>query len=181
MSSLFSLGSVSGSVASLQSSIRSSASVKNTLAKQGTMLKSATANSTNSATSGSVRSRKKCIVPNWQGPSCVHALYKLLLGPFDEYLSNTATLKPEPNGTLNNSSSTSNGRHELVLVLEGDLYLVPFPVLRSNEDDSEYLCERFSLMAIPNLSALIQNSGHAGKKKREEGASKVSALVVGKH
>lgn len=168
------------------------------------MLKNATSNSINSATSGSVRSRKKCIVPNWQGPSCIHALYKLLLGPFEEYLSNTGqrhyifyiimnllnsccclffnvvTPKPDPNGTLNNSSSTSNGRHELVLVLEGDLYLVPFPVLRSNEDDSEYLCERFSLLAIPNLSALIQNSSHTGKKKREEGTSKVSALVVGK-
>lgn len=52
------------------------------------------------------------------------------------------------------TSSESEYRKELILVLEGDLYLVPFPVLRSASDSAEYLCERYSLFVIPNLLTL---------------------------
>lgn len=77
----------------------------------------------------------------------------------------------------------SGGRRDLVLVLEGDLYLVPFSVLRPGPgfslpnnasqnqnsqgnnaqnnsgtqniaDITEYLCERYSLISVPSLSAL---------------------------
>lgn len=51
-------------------------------------------------------------------------------------------------------SAEGDCRKELILVLEGDLYLVPFPVLRSSNDGAEYLCERYSLFVIPNLLAL---------------------------
>lgn len=77
LSSLFSVGSVGGSVASLQGSTRSSASVK-----------------------GSTRSRRK-IQPSWQGPSCLHALYKMLIEPFEDYL---------PIGCQNNSGKMIQGR-----------------------------------------------------------------------
>lgn len=59
LSSLFSLGSVSGSVASLQGSTRSSAS-----------------------TQGSTRIPKRQV---WKGPACLHALYQLLVQPFEEF------------------------------------------------------------------------------------------------
>lgn len=50
-----------------------------------------------------------------------------------------------------------SGRRDLLLVLEGDLYLVPFPVLRpaaSQDGIGEYLSERFSLLIVPSLSSL---------------------------
>ena len=60
LSSLFSLGSVGGSVASLQGSTRSSASAQ-----------------------GSTRVPKR---KAWKGPSCLHTLYTLLIQPFEEFL-----------------------------------------------------------------------------------------------
>uniref|UniRef100_A0A6P7GVU4 Tetratricopeptide repeat protein 28 n=1 Tax=Diabrotica virgifera virgifera TaxID=50390 RepID=A0A6P7GVU4_DIAVI len=67
LSSLFSLGSVGGSVASLQGSTRSSAS-----------------------TQGSTRVG---IRQNWKGPSCLHTLYTMLLQPFEEFLSTKVILQ----------------------------------------------------------------------------------------
>lgn len=70
LSSLFSLGSVGGSVASLQGSTRSSSSAQ-----------------------GSTRITKR---QAWKGPSCLHSLYTLLLQPFEEYLpSKGKTSDPE--------------------------------------------------------------------------------------
>jgi len=59
LSSLFSVGSVGGSVASLQGSTRSV---------------------------GSRSSRRAPALPAWRGPSCLHTLYNLLLAPFDDLL-----------------------------------------------------------------------------------------------
>ncbi|CAH1184063.1 unnamed protein product [Phyllotreta striolata] len=134
LSSLFSLGSVGGSVASLQGSTRSSASAQ-----------------------GSTRMG---IRQSWKGPSCLHTLYTMLLQPFDEYL------------TTKSSSKESSHRRELILVLEGDLYLVPFPLLRSANENSEYLCERFSLFVVPNLSTL-----RSGRLRKQD--ETVRSLVVG--
>lgn len=90
----------------------------------------------------------------------------------------------------------SGGRRDLVLVLEGDLYLVPFSVLRpgpgftipnnnsinqaqntqgnnnsvaqSISDVTEYLCERFSLISVPSLFAL---KGYKGIKSKSHADS----------
>lgn len=46
------------------------------------------------------------------------------------------------------------GRHrQLVLVLEGELYLVPFALLKGSSSN-EYLYERFNLLAVPSLGSL---------------------------
>ncbi|KAJ8973013.1 hypothetical protein NQ317_004611 [Molorchus minor] len=69
------------------------------------------------------------------------------------------------------------GQHqpqELILVLEGDLYLVPFPVLRSSNENSEYLCERFSLLVVPNLSTL-----RTGRTRKQDQDQTVRSLIVG--
>lgn len=140
LSSLFSLGSVSGSVASLQGSTRSSTSAQ-----------------------GSTRITKKPLT--WKGPTCLHSLYTLLIQPFEEYF-------------LNNKNSTPNkstNRRELILVLEGDLYLVPFPVLRSSNENSEYLCERFSLLVIPNIYALKSTR----VRKQQDSEQNIRSLIVG--
>ncbi|XP_049768006.1 tetratricopeptide repeat protein 28 [Schistocerca cancellata] len=112
LSSLFSLGSVGGSVASGPAS-----------------------------RPGSTRSRQPPH-QSWQGPSCLAALYQLLLAPFEDCLPSLC-------------AKGSKGRRELLLVLEGELYLVPFPVLKpATEGPCEYLCERFSLLVVPSLSSL---------------------------
>lgn len=46
------------------------------------------------------------------------------------------------------------GRHrQLVLVLEGELYLIPFALLKGSSSN-EYLYERFSLICVPSLGSL---------------------------
>lgn len=51
-------------------------------------------------------------------------------------------------------SSGPVGRHrQLVLVLEGELYLIPFALLKGSSSN-EYLYERFSLIAVPSIQGL---------------------------
>jgi CHAT domain-containing protein len=80
------------------------------------------------------------------------------------------------------------GRRELLLVLEGELYLVPFPILKpgGSEDSSEYLCERFSLLVVPSLMSLRSNQRStrtvATSKTNTgptESTANMSALVIG--
>jgi len=55
-------------------------------------------------------------------------------------------------------SSGPVGRHrQLVLVLEGELYLIPFALLKGSSSN-EYLYERFSLIAVPSIHGLGSNS-----------------------
>lgn len=42
---------------------------------------------------------------------------------------------------------------DLVLVLQGDLYLIPFLMLRQEQAD-RFLFERFNLIIVPSISAL---------------------------
>ncbi|XP_067636039.1 tetratricopeptide repeat protein 28 isoform X1 [Eurosta solidaginis] len=141
LSSLFSLGSVGGSVASLQGSTRSIGSLQ-----------------------GSTRSRRAPTLPVWQGPSCLHTLYNLLLEPFDDLL---------PSGC----SVSRQGRKELILVLENELYLVPFAILRSAKEDGEYLSERCSIITIPSLQSLRLKSKILRARELTENLN--TALVVG--
>ncbi|KAL1398385.1 hypothetical protein pipiens_009012 [Culex pipiens pipiens] len=140
LSSLFSLGSVGGSVASLQGSTRSIGSLQ-----------------------GSTRSRRSNMLPPWQGPSCLHVLYNLLLAPFEDLLPDIST-------------TSRLGRRELILVLEKELYLVPFAILRSGDESGEYLSERCSLLTVPSLHTLRQKSR---TKAREPAEGLNSALVIG--
>lgn len=51
-------------------------------------------------------------------------------------------------------SSGPVGRHrQLVLVLEGELYLIPFALLKGSSSN-EYLYERFALIAVPSIRTL---------------------------
>lgn len=63
-------------------------------------------------------------------------------------------------------SSGPVGRHrQLTLVLEGELYLIPFALLKGSSSN-EYLFERFSLLAVPSVQALSPSP-----KVRPSGAS----------
>lgn len=83
--------------------------------------------------------------PHWPGPPSLHALYELLIGPSEEELCH-------------------GGGRDLLIVPDGDLYLVPFAMLRSN-GSAEYLCERFGLTVLPSLSAL--RAGQRAKASRQ--------------
>ena len=55
-------------------------------------------------------------------------------------------------------SSGPVGRHrQLVMVLEGELYLIPFALLKGSSSN-EYLYERFSLIAVPSIHGLGASS-----------------------
>lgn len=46
---------------------------------------------------GSTRSRRGFSLPQWQGPSSLHALYNLLLAPFEDLLPNSSSGKRKEN------------------------------------------------------------------------------------
>lgn len=57
-----------------------------------------------------------------------------------------------PQGLMHSSGPV--GRHrQLVLVLEGELYLIPFALLKGSSSN-EYLYERFTLISVPSLGSL---------------------------
>ncbi|KAJ8332251.1 hypothetical protein SKAU_G00427960 [Synaphobranchus kaupii] len=69
----------------------------------------------------------------------LRALYDLLIAPME--------------GGLMHSSGPVGRHRQLVLVLEGELYLIPFALLKGSSSN-EYLYERFSLIAVPSIGAL---------------------------
>lgn len=69
------------------------------------------------------------------------------------------------------------GHKELILVLENELYLIPFALLRSGQNGAEYLSERCSLLTVPSLQTLRQKSRIKTRNQSANGTS--SALVVG--
>ncbi|XP_061166629.1 tetratricopeptide repeat protein 28-like [Saccostrea echinata] len=73
-------------------------------------------------------------------------LYQVLIGPMEEAI---ATVSAEWGG----------GPIDLVLVLQGELYLIPFPVLRK-EQNQEYMFERFNLHIMPSITALTNGQKH---------------------
>ena len=101
---------------------------------------------------GSTRSRRHHL---WQGPSCLKKLYQLLLEPMEDEL---------PEGYP----------CELMLVLEGDLYLVPFAMLKG-PSCPEPLCERYSLLIAPSLTS-VKSAKRRNNHSSDENAS---SLVVG--
>ncbi|XP_028826917.1 tetratricopeptide repeat protein 28 isoform X3 [Denticeps clupeoides] len=69
----------------------------------------------------------------------LRALYDLLVAPME--------------GGLMHSSGLVGRHRQLVLVLEGELYLIPFALLKGSSSN-EYLYERFSLIAVPSIGSL---------------------------
>ncbi|XP_061656176.1 tetratricopeptide repeat protein 28 isoform X1 [Phyllopteryx taeniolatus] len=105
-------------------------------------------------------------------PSCrqgierspLSALYDLLIAPME--------------AALLHSSGPAGQQRQLVLVLEGDLYLVPFASLKGSSSN-EFLYEMFSLLCVPSLASL-QASGkrsHAGDPSPCWDGGSVSAVV----
>ncbi|XP_051267746.1 tetratricopeptide repeat protein 28 isoform X1 [Dicentrarchus labrax] len=79
-----------------------------------------------------------CRLSNISKPP-LRALYDLLIAPME--------------GGLMHSSGPVGRHRQLVLVLEGELYLIPFALLKGSSSN-EYLYERFSLISVPSLGSL---------------------------
>uniref|UniRef100_A0A3Q2VQ03 Tetratricopeptide repeat protein 28 n=1 Tax=Haplochromis burtoni TaxID=8153 RepID=A0A3Q2VQ03_HAPBU len=73
------------------------------------------------------------------GKPPLRALYDLLIAPME--------------GGLMHSSGPVGRHRQLVMVLEGELYLIPFALLKGSSSN-EYLYERFSLIAVPSIHGL---------------------------
>ena len=63
---------------------------------------------------------------------------------------------------------------ELIMVLDGDLYLVPFSVLKA-QSSNDYLCERFSLITTPSLTSL--RTGQKSRSRRHQQQAMAAASV----
>ncbi|XP_053375846.1 tetratricopeptide repeat protein 28-like isoform X2 [Mercenaria mercenaria] len=102
--------------------------------------------SLNASFPGATISRKNSVRSKFGNKSAVSALYQLLIEPFEESMKEI---------TEDAGSSPS----DLILVLQGDLFLIPFSVLRKDQT-MEYLYERFNLIVVPSLTSLQNTSKH---------------------
>jgi len=98
----------------------------------------------------------------WTGKPPLRALYELLIAPMED--------------ALPASSSFDGEDSELALVLQGDLFLVPFPVLKGSLS-KEYLFRRFRLIVIPSLQSLSTNTKVMAS--RRSGLDASSVMVIG--
>ncbi|KAM5193806.1 tetratricopeptide repeat protein 28 [Mantella aurantiaca] len=95
----------------------------------------------------------------------LRALYDLLLAPME--------------GGLMHSSGPVGRHRQLVMVLEGELYLIPFALLKGSSSN-EYLYERFSLIAVPSIRSLnINSKSHLRKNAPLYSSSTSMAAVIG--
>ncbi|XP_035996543.1 tetratricopeptide repeat protein 28 isoform X2 [Fundulus heteroclitus] len=77
--------------------------------------------------------------PSSIGKPPLRALYDLLIAPME--------------GGLMHGSGPVGRNRQLVVVLEGELYLIPFALLKGSSSN-EYLYERFNIIAVPSLASL---------------------------
>uniref|UniRef100_A0A3B5MQT3 Tetratricopeptide repeat protein 28 n=1 Tax=Xiphophorus couchianus TaxID=32473 RepID=A0A3B5MQT3_9TELE len=77
--------------------------------------------------------------PSNVGKLPLRALYDLLIAPME--------------GGLMHSSGPVGRNRQLVVVLEGELYLIPFALLKGSSSN-EYLYERFNIISVPSLASL---------------------------
>ncbi|XP_015232317.1 PREDICTED: tetratricopeptide repeat protein 28-like isoform X2 [Cyprinodon variegatus] len=91
--------------------------------------------------------------PIHAGKPPLRALYDLLIAPME--------------GGLMHSSGPVGRNRQLVVVLEGELYLIPFALLKGSSSN-EYLYERFNIISVPSLASL-QAASKA--RPRSSGAS----------
>lgn len=76
---------------------------------------------------------------DWLTKPPVQVLYDALIAPVEDFLPQS----PQADGSLS----------DVVLVPQGDLYLVPFSLLKSHSKD--HLHKRFSLITVPSIHSLL--------------------------
>ncbi|CAG5117419.1 unnamed protein product, partial [Candidula unifasciata] len=101
-------------------------------------------------------------------------LYRYLIEPMEAAIAEIKEAESIQNDYGGSSGSTDST--DLVLVLQGDLYLVPFLMLRREQAES-FLFEKYTTIIVPSISAL-QNSQNSDRRGRQ-GVQSSGALVVG--
>ena len=108
---------------------------------------------------GSTRSKSSSSVTSSSGKPALSSLYELLIAPIESYL-------PAP----------GSGCNDLVLVLQGDLYLVPFSVLKCKQG-TPFLFERYNIQLTPSIHAL--QASQAAQNSGQYNPDCCGAMVVG--
>lgn len=94
---------------------------------------------------------------SWHGSASLVTLYQILVQHFQDQLDEESSLT------------------QLLLVLDGDLFLIPWSMLRN--EDEEFLSERYSLLIIPSLHVLRGDQGTKTLRKTPS-HSTITSLVV---
>ena len=100
----------------------------------------------------SARHRRSAL---WQGPAAIKALYTLLLEPLEDEF-------PEEGS-------------EIMLVLESNLFMVPWSMLKG-ACVPEYFCERYSILLAPSLTSTRFKPKGLNKAESDQ---KLTSFVVG--
>ncbi|XP_022086210.1 tetratricopeptide repeat protein 28-like isoform X4 [Acanthaster planci] len=140
----------------INSSTRSVASMMSQLSLNGSIMNNSSL--VNAVTNKSIKQKQ---LKSWSGRPPLRVLYDLLIAPMEDVLR-------QPNGP--NTPAT-----DLVLVLEGDLYLVPFPVLKGALM-TECLQDRFNLRVVPSLRTL--NTNRYWEQRTTSHSGMVPAVIV---
>ena len=102
------------------------------------------------------------------------ALYEMLIAPVESALRASDV----------ENGRRRNGSRDLLLVLQGDLYLIPFALLRKSQAMAP-LCERFNVIAVPSIRSLHASLKLQRQQRKLASSSLTSdsdstgALVVG--
>ncbi|KAH9502425.1 Tetratricopeptide repeat protein 28 [Bulinus truncatus] len=126
--------------------------------------------------SGSLRSGSRKLVPRSKfgsGKSPLTLLHQFLIEPMEATIAELKETESMHSGS--GSSPVTSDPIDLVLVLQGDLYLIPFLMLRREQAD-HFLFEKFTTIIVPSISAL-QNAQNDTRGRPLVHSS--GALVVG--
>lgn len=177
--SSYSLGSlISASGHSLNGGTGGSSGIPNSSTYGGSMR---SLGATSSA-SGSVRSLTKRLAARSKmgsGKSPLAKLYQLLLEPMEAVINELKEEESVSAGSNGSGGGSGSGQSvdpvDLVLVLQGDLYLIPFLMLRREQAES-FLFEKYTTIIVPSISSL-----HNAKASDSRGRAIIQssgALVV---
>lgn len=103
-------------------------------------------------------------------------LYQYLIEPMESAIAEVKEAESIQNDYCGSGGQGITDSTDLVLVLQGDLYLVPFLMLRREQAES-FLFEKYTTIIVPSISAL-QNSQNSDRRGRS-GVHSSGALVVG--
>ncbi|KPM09041.1 Rapsynoid-like protein [Sarcoptes scabiei] len=109
--------------------------------------------------SSNEREGKRFANQNWEGFTASTELYEILIGPFQAQLIE------------------DNSLNQLLLVLDGDLFLVPWNMLRNR--NGEFLSEKYSLLVIPSLHVLRGDQSTKTLRKQScDDQKTITSLVI---
>lgn len=110
------------------------------------------------------------------GKSPLGLLYQYLIEPMEATIAEVKEAESILSGCGSTSSHGMSDPVDLVLVLQGDLYLIPFLMLRREQAES-FLFEKYTTIIVPSISGLL-NSQTTDARGRSPIQSS-GALVVG--